>query len=156
MLEKRRRITGLAALSLTAVGAVAGMEGAAYPTAKEPRPAVTGGGWLTDSLGARLHFALSAHEQDSGDFGHLNVRLEGNEGAFWGDVTSVQIASDRAEIEGVVRKATGAYAACEGESFNATAQDGGDGREADGLEGGCAGGPRFASPVEQGEVQVKP
>jgi hypothetical protein len=39
MHDRRRKLSGLAALSLTAIGATLGQAGTAYPTAKEPRPA---------------------------------------------------------------------------------------------------------------------
>lgn len=157
MLEGRRRITGLAALSLTAVGAVAGMEGTAFPTTKEPRPAAVGGGWLDDGLGQRaVHFALNARSGEAADFGHLNIKLAGDAGAFWGDVTGFQIIGpETAAIEGVVRKASGAYAACDGQPFELTAQDGEDSGKGDHLRGECAGGPRFAGQVSQGDLRVE-
>lgn len=156
MLQRRQRAAGLAALSLTAVGAVAGMPGSAYPTMKEPRPAAMGGGWLTGVFGeSRVHFALSAHGQETGDFGHLNIKLEGGLGAFWADVTSLQIVPPNdAEIEGVVRKASGIYEACTGEPFDATAHDGEDFGKGDRMQGGCAAGPRFTGQVEEGSLEV--
>ena len=133
------------------------MEGTAFPTAKEPRPAAVGGGWLDDAGAARaVHFALNARRGDLGDLGHLNVRLAGDAGAFWADVTSVGIISpEHAEINGVIRKATGAFAACEGDPFEVVAQDGEDVNEADSLDGGCTDGPRFGGTVSQGDLRVE-